>query len=141
MPQKRRSKETVFPSKRQRRATSPTKDSETPAFCVNNSAITQTPGTSFFELPRELRDQIYHEALEIGATFVVSLPFTRGPPYQFRVEYGECPNKCHDKPKSKDITWLFTNKQIFHEGSEQFQRNATWTYHSLLGAVASDVFF
>ncbi|KAF2832215.1 hypothetical protein CC86DRAFT_377419 [Ophiobolus disseminans] len=108
---------------------------------MTKKVVSEPPRTSFFDLPRELRDQIYHEAW--GSTkpkFAVALPEN---PYSqiAKVWYGQrewlsSGHSLDDKPPERkrgrrDRLWCFWflgSKQLCVEALQQFQRGATWTF-------------
>jgi hypothetical protein len=91
--------------------------------------------TSFFSLPRELRDEIYDHLWKSKAAFNV---FYDG--YEYKVHYsntgyqedwnGSGVKAVKSKRywrNSSASSWLFTNRQFLMEGAEQFLRQCTWT--------------
>ncbi|KAF2015975.1 hypothetical protein BU24DRAFT_422291 [Aaosphaeria arxii CBS 175.79] len=94
---------------------------------------------SFFLLPRELRDQIYHEIWKTAAPSVVQIN-----DYTFDVDY-ECaktrnsddPIQPQDQPKSTNpkrrgrptrprSPWFQASKQFMQEAIDQFHRRSHW---------------
>ncbi|KAH7391858.1 hypothetical protein BKA66DRAFT_28714 [Pyrenochaeta sp. MPI-SDFR-AT-0127] len=113
---------------------------------------------SFLALPRELRDQIYHEIWRTKPPFEVALP-AKGDPHSAAQVYGMCndyhvfkifyelleapspmtiiPTKnkkssarlSRTKIKPKrPVPWFIVSRQILHESMEQFNRQAAWGY-------------
>lgn len=84
----------------------------------------------FLELPREIRDIVYHEIWRFKAPFQI---FYRGTLYAVKYEALS--------PKIETVTplqrtrarrskprnpWILANKQVLNEAIEQFQRKAIW---------------
>ncbi|KAF2255456.1 hypothetical protein BU26DRAFT_156336 [Trematosphaeria pertusa] len=93
--------------------------------------ISHQPASAFFALlPRELRDQIYHEIWAHKRPFYLIYKET-----EFVVEYSirvglrppfprlRCPNR-----PLLPSPWFFANKQMLAEAITQFDRQSTWTF-------------
>lgn len=81
------------------------------------SPATQQPKLSFSELPRELRDAIYHQL------------WLQTPRFYFR---GVCQDSLCYNPNTPGLQrglpcWLFTSRSVFQEGLQQLYRRASWT--------------
>lgn len=120
----------------------------------------ENPSISYLALPRELRDQIYHEIWRKKLPFEVALPakgdslggvevYGMGDSYHFFKIFYELleTNSPTIKPSTKPQSfsakssrtrvktkppgpWFLTNKQTLHEAMEQFNRQAAWSYIS-----------
>ncbi|KAF2255348.1 hypothetical protein BU26DRAFT_559958 [Trematosphaeria pertusa] len=88
----------------------------------------------FFDLPREIRDQIYHELWTTSAP----LPLSHKS-FHYHIQYTPSPTPLldpeHPHPRIATFTapappfrapWLLTNKQLLAESLEQLQRKGDW---------------
>ncbi|KAF2250813.1 hypothetical protein BU26DRAFT_562779 [Trematosphaeria pertusa] len=89
---------------------------------VSLSQLDPSPASSslFFQLPRELRDQVYHEVW-------TTTPHLRQRYLRkfYSVTYG------HRKPSAQPVNtaaWLLASKQILLEGLAQFHRQSVWHF-------------
>lgn len=90
--------------------------------------------TSFFSLPRELRDEVYNELWKNKPAFNVSFG-----PYSFKIYYFIETEAELRKPAQMNggkrgwrsivlnPLWIYANGQLLQEAIEQFQRQCTWT--------------
>ncbi|KAF2876300.1 hypothetical protein BDV95DRAFT_221751 [Massariosphaeria phaeospora] len=84
----------------------------------NSVAVVTAPAAvGFFDMPREIRDDIYH--LIWKEEQMVSVPY-RGS--TFMIEYDKRPYSYRCKKPLP--TWLLTNKAMLEEGLAQFQRKS-----------------
>src|SRR5690242_16716142 len=79
------------------------------------SPADRTPAVSLAQLPREIRDAIYHQVWLDTPNICFSEPSLGN------LLYG------HQTPGSIGLpNWLLTNKSIFHEGLQQLFKRAPW---------------
>jgi hypothetical protein len=111
--------------------------------------------TSFLDLPRELRDRIYHEIWNHIPALEVALPLKRdrhgdnstvykeseayfcstAPKYHvFNVRYVSHESVVYIDPLHYNPRqlWLLANKRMCVKTLQQFQRKATWTYRGIV---------
>jgi hypothetical protein len=123
-----------------------------PAVSQRSSTANPPALTSLMSLPRELRDQVYHEVWKQKTTFDIALPGeqNRGKgPHLAKVYYTmgyavpnryPVPPQAH-KPKPKRTPqrkpWFLASKQLCAEAIEQFQRGVTWTFIGCRNGIGS----
>jgi hypothetical protein len=79
----------------------------------------------FFDLPCELRDNIYHH---VWTSSGYLHGYFQGRLLQLHYMYARyvLPDNVTHKVDWSDLEWLFTNKIIMHEALQQFSREAEW---------------
>lgn len=111
-----------------------------------------TPLATFFDLPRELRDQIYHEAFNNGrhaCGMVHAKHYNQSvDDHSLRAAIKYNCSGSRNLQKSKCVgwgideeqanAWIFASKQIFEEVRKQFMRNATCVYSPYSVLLSSD---
>lgn len=97
-----------------------------------------TNTTSFFSLPRELRDEVYHELWKGKLAFIVIYGA-----YEFQIHYIETEFESEEpvqttfrengrKKFMSKSPWIYTNGQVLQEAIEQFQRHCTWSSNGIM---------
>jgi hypothetical protein len=89
------------------------------------AAITQN--ISFFDLPREIRDQIYHHYWTANPKHVALR--TPSHPFTVRLNYAKRPEITREfyVETQRPLTWLLANKQLQHEALEHYITRAEWS--------------
>jgi len=127
---------TASASKRQRRSKNVASKSSDTGTTTQPSTTAHSPApTSFFSLPRELRDQIYHEIWRTKAGFELALPELRGHHsggfdkqiVQVRYAKAMVVHRARN-PQNKGRVWFLASKQLCAEAIQQFQRGAAWSF-------------
>ncbi len=139
-PKKRRNLKANKPRKRQH------VDAELPsepAHVSQDDAIQAESSPFFLVLPREIRDQIYHEIWKQKVPFLIDFPRDQ---YQFKVRYDDAeePTDYSARPfgaerfwednEDDDVEiihqplWILANNQMLEEAMAQFHRKLTWTF-------------
>ena len=77
--------------------------------------------TTFFDLPLELRNMVYHELWECTPWIEVADKGLENPMYAYHT------SACYDmEEQSRMPLWLLTNKQMLNEAVDEFQLTARW---------------
>jgi hypothetical protein len=105
------------------------------------------PLLEFFDLPRELRDFVYHYLWEDHPD--ITTPYSNR---RTELRYDQSINKCHTKTylhNNPFPPWLLASKAFLYEATAAFNERAEWTWqpatrtrgaHStLFGPIASKV--
>mgnify|MGYP006877408491 CR=1 FL=1 len=108
----------------------------------NESHKTKTSGSNFFGLPREIRDEIYHQVWTGSALpfvqqwkVIVGKEAFRGnvlivTQYPTAIQYGSLPFSAHHETYTfPHPRWIWTCRQLWTEATEQFYRHAQFTRH------------
>jgi hypothetical protein len=95
---------------------------------VYKQASRKSTATGFFDLPRELRDEIYHHLWQVRPIVLISTtePGLRTLAYYDRKYLEEDVYWFHDVGPPE---WLCTNKQIQEEGFDRSRRKGLWAIH------------
>jgi hypothetical protein len=108
---------------------------EAPAVSPPSRTAYAPAPTSLMGLPREMRDQIYHEVWNQKAAFDIALPGKQkqstGPQLakvQYDMGYPLLYQGHEPKPTPQREPWFLASKQLCVEAIEQFQRGATWIF-------------
>jgi hypothetical protein len=95
--------------------------------------------SGFFTIPRELRDEIYHQAFTTNCCLYHSYipdddyPYSKEASYNLALRYNygvtsTTQNTINDGAPVVKPTWLLTFKTFFHEGATQYLRHAKWVW-------------
>lgn len=123
------------PKRKSRERENITSPSETPKRYRTNTPAASIPIPLLFQLPREIRDLIYHELWRSKLPFTLIYKTS-----EFAISY-ELSSPSHglriampglNRNRDSDIPapWFLTSKQFLDEAMEQFHRGSTWTFLS-----------
>lgn len=90
----------------------------------------------FLKLPRELRDEIYHQLWSAGPRIT-----QRYDGRYYAVSYQRDSLLSTQLPPNATHPWLLTNKQILHEGVQQLHQHSTWYFDDTSQTLKSEYRF
>jgi hypothetical protein len=105
--------------------------------------------SSFFMIPREMRDEVYHQLFSSdrclfhaymlpSSDLITSSEYYPEPAYRFDLRYSQ-----HDLASrvhgfnGNSPTWLLTCKATYHEGRAQYFRRAEWVWQAYFTRIFS----